>query len=226
MTSIDRRTFLIGSAVCASLAITKNLVAQVASDSGDAKQLFISAANKQWMAAHKIQEDAAREHEKFGEFASLSPPKELVPFKDWDFYYLKGSSEVWTPDPGQKYQPVVVPVGFVTDLASIPKVFWSSGLRPEGSYAYAAIVHDYLYWTQDRPREEADNILREAMQDSKVGNLVLDAIYRAVRLAGESAWKNNAKLKASGEKRILREFPTDFTISWEEWKKRPGVFKD
>ena len=48
-----------------------------------------------------------------------------------------------------------MPTGFVTDFASIPPIFYSV-LRPDGEYAYAAVIHDYLYWTQTRPREDAD----------------------------------------------------------------------
>jgi hypothetical protein len=50
----------------------------------------------------------------------------------------------WTPDPGQDdVQAVTVPVGFVTDFASIPRMFWSA-LRPDGNYAWAAVVRSAL----------------------------------------------------------------------------------
>jgi hypothetical protein len=56
----------------------------------------------------------------------------------------------WKPHPDQRdrYSSVTVPVGFVTDFASIPRVFWSL-LRPDGVYTYPAIVHDFLYWEQN-----------------------------------------------------------------------------
>src|SRR5437868_748210 len=41
-------------------------------------------------------------------------------------------------------QPIVVPAGFVTDFASIPRAFWS-GMSPHGQYSRAAVLHDYLY---------------------------------------------------------------------------------
>lgn len=130
----------------------------------------------------------------------------------------------WTPNPGQeRYEAVTVPKGFVTDFASIPRIFWSA-LRPDGEYAYAAVVHDYLYWTQTRSREEADQILKMAMEDFKVGTLTVGAIYSAVRVGGQAAWSVNAKKKAQGEKRILVRFPHDPLTKWDEWKQRPGVF--
>ena len=149
----------------------------------------------------------------------------LKPFGDWDFYYVHGGSIKWRPNPGQKYKEVEVPTGFVTDLTSIPRVFWQV-LRPEGRYAYAAVVHDYLYWEQNRPREEADEILKFAMEDSKVDPRLVETIHLAVRNFGKAAWDKNAELKKSGEHRFLKKFPEDFTISWSEWKKEPDVLSD
>ena len=130
----------------------------------------------------------------------------------------------WTPNPGQEqYQAVTVPPGFVTDFASIPRIFWSL-LLPDGEYAYAAVVHDYLYWTQTRSRDEADEILKMAMEDFEVGSATIGTIYGAVRVGGAAAWKDNAQKKAQGEKRILTRFPQDPRMKWEDWKQRPGVF--
>jgi Protein of unknown function (DUF1353) len=108
----------------------------------------------------------------------------------------------WLPNPDQvgRFQRVRVPQGFVTDLATIPWELWSV-LRPDGEYAYAAIVHDYLYWTQTRTRLMSDEILRSSMEDFHVDRLKIQAIYRGVRAFGERYWNENAWLKAnvSGE---------------------------
>ena len=83
------------------------------------------------------------------------------------YYLLKPTT--WLPDKGQEHlKPVNVPVGFVTDFASIPRIFWSV-LPPDGKYTHPAIVHDYLYWTQRGPREDADQILKIMMEDFSVG---------------------------------------------------------
>jgi hypothetical protein len=130
----------------------------------------------------------------------------------------------WTPNAGQEtYHAVTVPPGFVTDMASIPRVFWSL-LRPDGEYAYAAIVHDYLYWTQTGSREEADHILKMAMEDFEIDALTVRIIYQAVHSGGQAAWASNAKKKALGEKRVLARFPQDPRTKWDDWKLRPGVF--
>ena len=40
---------------------------------------------------------------------------------------------------------------FMTDFASIPRPLWS--ILPQwGRYGNAAVVHDFGYWTQTRPR--------------------------------------------------------------------------
>lgn len=131
----------------------------------------------------------------------------------------------WFPNPGQeqKFKAVEVPIGFVTDFASIPRIFWSL-LRPDGEYTYPAILHDYLYWTQIHPRDFADEIFKIAMEDFKIDHSKIITIYRTVRVGGQSAWDENARLKKSGEKRILTKFPDDPRIRWEDWRKRPDVF--
>lgn len=154
-------------------------------------------------------------------------PEELpvvMPFGDWDYYYLLDPLK-WMPNQGQPFHAVTVPAGFVTDLASIPRAFWSV-LPKTGRYAYAAIVHDYLYWVQDVTRSEADEILKTVMMDSDVHALTIQTIYHAVRLFGQSAWHENRKLKETGEKRFLKEFPPNALVSWAEWRKDPAHFTD
>jgi hypothetical protein len=62
------------------------------------------------------------------------------------------------------------------------------------------------------------------MTDLKVGYATRLAIYKGVRWRGGSAWDANAKLKAGGEKRVLKKYPEDPVTTWAEWKQRPGVF--
>jgi hypothetical protein len=132
----------------------------------------------------------------------------------------------WTPNPGQEaFRSVTVPIGFVTDFASIPRAFWSL-LRPDGNYTYPAIIHDFLYWTQDGSKDEADQILRFGMEDFQIDAVSLNAIYEGVHLFGGPSWETNTRLRNQGERRILKQFPDDPTVTWEEWKKKPGVFAD
>jgi hypothetical protein len=172
-----------------------------------AKEITLEAWMNEWMSVLKAP----------GGMLKVSRFREPI-------YFLLDSIS-WTPNPGQEaYPAVTVPTGFVSDFASIPPAFYSL-LRPDGEYAYAAVVHDYLYWTQTLSREEADQILKLAMEDFEIGTLTLNTIYNAVRLGGEGAWNSNAINKANGEKRILKRFPQDPRTSWEDWKKRAGVFE-
>jgi hypothetical protein len=130
----------------------------------------------------------------------------------------------WKPDVDQNGFPTfTVPKGFVTDLASIPPIFWSV-LRPDGEYAYAAILHDYMYWTQKWPKDQADSVLKRCMEDFKVPTLKVEAIYTAVKDFGKSAWQQNAKLKAAGESRFLKVYPTSPTVRWDTWKQDRAHF--
>lgn len=154
------------------------------------------------------------------------PEGELIMFRFKDPIYVLNQPIAWKRNEGQSaaLSRVDVPKGFVTDLASIPAIFWTL-LRPDGEYAYPAIVHDFLYWMQTTTRAEADEIFRLGMQDFDVGKATVETIYRAVRAGGESAWSGNARLKAQGEKRILVRIPKDPRITWAEWKRTPGVFE-
>lgn len=83
-----------------------------------------------------------------------------------------------------------VPKLFVTDGASIPRIFWNI-LQPFGIYFKAAIIHDYLYsnLNQDFTRLEADLIFKEAMFNLGLGFVKREAIFRAVRMFGWKSYK-------------------------------------
>lgn len=106
---------------------------------------------------------------------------------------------------GVSKDSVTVPVGFVTDFASIPQVFHSL-LRQNGLYLLPAVVHDYLYWKQNCTRDQADRILHLGMIENKVPDVQRLAIYAAVRAAGAFAWKANAADRAA---RLVRVIPPD-----------------
>jgi hypothetical protein len=156
---------------------------------------------------------------------SLSGP--LYLFRFVERIYVLTKPIAWVPDPGQAHKRVDVPRGFVTDFASIPRIFWSF-LPPDGEYAYAAVLHDYLYWMQSREREESDEILKFAMEGLKVGTVTTEAIHAAVRVGGGGAWDSNTQAKAAGEKRLLRidKLPNDPATRWEDFRKRQDAFAD
>lgn len=153
----------------------------------------------------------------------LQGPLDLRRFEDPTYILL--NSIKWSQKSKSNccIAPVIVPKGFVTDFASIPRVFWSL-FKPDGNYAYAAVIHDYLYWQQDRPKTEADFIFRSAMDDLNINDSQAFILYKAVDTFGSSAWKSNAELKKTGEQRVLKKFPERPEITWEEWKKKTDVY--
>lgn len=159
----------------------------------------------------------------FNTLHATNSPLHLGRFLDPMYYLL--DKIAWNPDPGIEAAPVTVPAHFVTDLTSVPRLFWSE-LRPDGEYAFAAIVHDYLYWEQPAgiARSDADLVLKYIMEEFGVPRIKVGAIYAAVRSFGGGPWGANARLKAEGEKRILKRVPKSPKVRWSDWKQEEGVF--
>lgn len=81
-----------------------------------------------------------------------------------------------------------VPPGFATDLASIPRLFWWA-FPPDGQYAKAAVLHDFLYTESVYSRQWADNLFLEAMSACQVPAVTKWLVYTAVRLWGWRFWQ-------------------------------------
>jgi hypothetical protein len=82
---------------------------------------------------------------------------------------------------------VVVPAGFKTDLASVPRlpvVYLLTG----GTCTEAAVVHDYLYSTHLVGRKTADAVLKEASAVLGVPAWRRNIMWAGVRLFGGSHW--------------------------------------
>ncbi len=82
---------------------------------------------------------------------------------------------------------ILAPEGFVTDFASVPKVFWRI-LPPNGKYGKAAVIHDYCYSTACYGRIKSDLIFLEGMKVLKVKRWKRNSMYTAVVLFGWWAW--------------------------------------
>jgi len=143
-------------------------------------------------------------------------PPSLIPFDDGEYWVL-GNELVFTiRETGQR---IVVPRGFVTDFASVPRVFWTF-FPKHGEYTRAAIVHDYLYWEQKCNREQADELFDIVMEDSEVDSTSRFTIYAAVRVWGDDAWEENTGLKEQGYMRIIPERYINFPVKtkWEDYR--------
>lgn len=80
-------------------------------------------------------------------------------------------------------QEIVVPEGFVTDFASVPRlpiVYLAVG----NTGHKAAVLHDWLYYTKRFSRKACDLYFYHALRESGVNWFYARAMYSAVRLAG------------------------------------------
>lgn len=85
---------------------------------------------------------------------------------------------------------IVVPEGFETDFASVPRLPLAYLLTAESAHQ-AAVVHDYLYGTQEVDRQTADAVFLEAMRASGEPAWRARLMYWGVRLGGGIAWNSH-----------------------------------
>lgn len=155
----------------------------------------------------------------FASWAQQIPPSPAVrAFGDNKFWIVVEDMEYVI---GRTSDRIVVPKGFVTDFASIPQLFWGLGLSPYGQYSRAAIVHDYLYWSQGCTREQADRLLVIAMKESNVSGFDEFVVYRGVDDWGGGPWNTNALERAAGLPRIVPaayQRPADPNVRWPAYR--------
>ncbi|ECH9261463.1 DUF1353 domain-containing protein [Salmonella enterica subsp. enterica] len=107
-------------------------------------------------------------------------------YEPFEFYLSEDNSDV-----------ISVPAGFITDLATIPRIFWTL-LPPDGKYAKAAIIHDYLYDNALRTKKEADLIFLDGMTVLGVPKWKRTIMYYAVRLFGKGMYNRNTPANKAG----------------------------
>ena len=84
-----------------------------------------------------------------------------------------------------------VPKSFVTDYASIPRIFRAIVL-PYGKHSGASVVHDYLYSKDCKlsiERKKEDKILLEILKEEEVNPILARLMYIAVRVFGKIRYK-------------------------------------
>jgi hypothetical protein len=80
-----------------------------------------------------------------------------------------------------------VPAGFITDLASTPRLPFVYLIAGGLGHA-AAILHDWLYTSHEVDRRTADDIFHEALLVCGVPAWKAWLMWSAVRVAGGSRW--------------------------------------
>lgn len=82
---------------------------------------------------------------------------------------------------------IKVPAGFITDFASVPKMFRGL-IKRDGKHGKAAVIHDYCYATAIYSKFKADRIFLEAMAVLGVNLWKREIMFHAVLWFGFIAW--------------------------------------
>lgn len=84
---------------------------------------------------------------------------------------------------------IIVPRGFVTDFASVPRVPFAYWLTGDTAHK-ASVIHDFLYRTKPCARSVADAVFLEAMGADGQPLWRRKLMWLGVRLFGEEAYDN------------------------------------
>jgi hypothetical protein len=116
---------------------------------------------------------------------------------------------------------ITVPAGFVTDFASVPW-YGRAFISVLGKHSIPAIVHDYLYWEQRCTRDQADDILKEAMGEYSSSWRDQMAVYYAVKYGAQSAWDQNRADRKKGYIKVLtgglQSIPLN--VDWDSYRQQ------
>ena len=114
-----------------------------------------------------------------------------------------------------------VPIGFMTDFASVPRPLWAF-LPRWGKHGNAAVIHDFCYWDQTRSRKESDRVFCEAMRVLGVRGYKIRLMYYAVRIGGWPSWFRNRQLRKKGISKVVATMPLKSTEDRASVQARPS----
>lgn len=90
--------------------------------------------------------------------------------------------------PLDKRGTITIPVGFITDFASVPRLF-RAFITGHDNTKMPAVLHDWLYRKGIGTRKEADKMFLMAMKENGVPWWKRRMAYRGVRLGGGFSWQ-------------------------------------
>lgn len=106
----------------------------------------------------------------------------------------------------EKYgETITVPKGFITDLASVPRVIWWLIPNDGRHIIEGSVVHDWLYanageipgWKYSRT--QANFVLREAMREQGASRWERFVVWAALQAFGFISWNRHKKAKVALE---------------------------
>lgn len=112
------------------------------------------------------------------------------------------------------WRKIAVPVGFVCDLGSVPRILW--GIISPTEFQGAAVIHDFIYrdtgllppgsywkWCAGKwvaldkharwTRKQGDRLFVRIMRERRIGKYTRRAAYGIVRFFGRWTWKARMK---------------------------------
>ena len=93
-----------------------------------------------------------------------------------------------------KGQWIVVPKYFTSDGASIPAIVWLELYTPFHPIVIGpALVHDWLYASNQTSKPQADKILYGLLILNHANKIKAKLIYDGVRIGGAAAWEPSAE---------------------------------
>ena len=101
---------------------------------------------------------------------------------------MRGASRTFILHEPLHYEGGTVPIGFVTDGASIPRSLWWA-FSPTGRAFGAAIIHDYHYQHSTGTRKHVDQYFRFLLKQLNFGLFLRNGFYRAVRIGAGATWR-------------------------------------
>lgn len=109
----------------------------------------------------------------------------------YEFELLEPFVYEWCGCPGQPARSIVVPAGFRTDFASIPRPM-QGVLDAVNDVSPGSVVHDFLYTSlMFEDRATADRIFYDALRANGVGWMRARAMWLGVRIGGGGAWASD-----------------------------------
>lgn len=103
-----------------------------------------------------------------------------------EFEVMEPFDVLWVDGRGKTLSQFTVDGGFMTDLASIPRIV---PIPRIAHHLQPSVVHDWLYQhDQGLTRAQADLMFLEGMKDEGVGRFRRNIMYRGVRIGGARFW--------------------------------------
>lgn len=94
------------------------------------------------------------------------------------------SSNKWQLLEPWSYSNLTIPEGFITDGASVPRLFWWIA-SPSGDLFEASVVHDYMYSNSINSKRDADKMFKIVANYYGANKLRIFLAYNMVKIFGK-----------------------------------------